>query len=235
MIFKKFCPYEVDFDHLNEKVDFFITTASHDPKKEGFWDLIKLFKDKKIIKPIQAGFYRQFSVDCEDGKYEIQCDDIIGRQILSILLMLLSENKSIECFWYFYDHNVCNEMPQFIDSFFLVDGTKIISECVRISTSWEKNDTNILVESSTVKCHNSSTPLWRNMEADQRASTLWCYQNFYQETITGQILAIREQPNVLPISMTRATPHQISLLSSIDKSLKWLILGAGLMLVRMFF
>lgn len=237
--FVKYARYNVDFEYLNQKVDFFLTIPNMEPKKEYFWAIIEFFKDKKIIKPADGSFLNSFSVICEDIEYTIECENLIARQILSILLNLQVQNKPLYSSWYRYDYNSCTETPQFIHSFFLAYDYKIILEDAEISTSWmDECDPNILVETLPAGSSNSSMPLWSNIEADLKATALWYYKKFYKETTIGQILSIREKTvsSSLPkLQSTDSTlPDEISLLSSIDTSLKWLVVAAVIIVVKMF-
>ncbi len=236
LIFKKYVEYEVDFDYLEENVKFLII-SSHKKVNSSFWELMHFFADKKIIEPV----YKTFSdiwVKCEECEYTIECKNFIARQVLTTLLNLQKEKESIYTSWYLYDHDSCNEMPQFISSFFLADNNKIILDHVAISTSWlDKCDPNILIESSLVKCLESSTPLWNNMEKDQKAIMLWYYQKFHKETRRGQILSIREtlgSQKTKAYSSLSYQANQSSLLQSINKNLEWVVIILGIILVKMF-
>lgn len=238
--FKAYIPYEVDFEYLNAKVDFFLTTPDAENKQEQFFNIVKFFKDKKFLEPSSsyALFTESVRVKCENFHYTIDCNNLVVRQILSILLNLQDKGESIYHSWYLYDFDSCNEMPQFIHSFFIAGTHRIVLETVRISSSWmDKCDPNVLIESSVVNCQNSSIPLWSNMEADLKAKTTWYYQKFYQETIIGQLQALKRKPTskkkFIPITDQSSSLDQISLLCSIDKSLKWLICIAILILLKM--
>lgn len=165
-----------------------------------------------------------------------------------MLLNLQSEEKSIYSTWYLYDYNICNEMPQFVHSFFVAGNDRILLDNARISTSWMDDcDPNILVESTFITVPNSSMPLWSNMEEDQKAITMWYYQKFYQESNRGQILSIRK--NLINSTASSATSilsnetkpslhsssGKISLLSSINKKLTWGLAMMGLILIKVLF
>lgn len=136
-------------------------------------------------------------------------------------------------------------MPQFIHSFFLAEDSKIQLDNVEISTSWMYEcDQNILVEASIAETSSSSMPLWSNMEEDLKARALWYYQKFYQETETGQILAIRNDLKLLKSEKssiflpwnTKIFPScSKALLFSINSKLKWAVIILGAILVKMFF
>ncbi len=224
--FKKYLQYYVDFEYLDEKVDFHITITEKEQEKKQFWDIIHFFKNKKILEPVDASFSKSIRIRCEDGEYSIESTNLIARQVLAVLLNLQSKEKSLYSSWYLYDYDSCNEMPQFIHSFFLAGDYKIIQEDVMISTSWMDDcDPNILVMSPLVGCYNnSSTPLWSNMGANEDALTKWYYQKFYRENVKGQIIAIREN----------FRPDGYSSSSTTEAYLKWIMIACGLILLKMF-
>lgn len=235
---KERIPYEIDFEYLNMQVDFFLTTPSAENKKEQFYSIIEFFKDKKFVEPSYASFMRSFRVKCENFQYTVECNNLIARQILSVLLNLQDKGEALYHSWYLYDYDRCNEMPQFEHSFFIAGDHKIILENVNISSSWmDECDPNVLIESSVANCPDSSVPLWSNMEANLKAETIWYYQKFYQETIIGQLSFLKKKPKSKKMSIPivdQSSPHdQITALASIDKSLKWLVCIAALILLKM--
>ncbi|WP_059358574.1 hypothetical protein [Parachlamydia acanthamoebae] len=238
--FKERIPYEVDFQYLNTQVDFFLTTPDAENRKEQFYNIIEFFKDKKFVDPSDASFMRSFRVKCENFQYTVECNNLIARQILSVLLNLQDKGEAIYHSWYLYDYDRCNEMPQFIHSFFIAGSHRIVLENVRISSSWmDECDSNVLIESSVANCPDSSLPLWSNMEADLKAETTWYYQKFYQETIFGQLQSLKKKPKskkmLIPIANQHPSDDHASLLCSIDKSLKWLICITVILLLKIFF
>lgn len=189
--FNKFIAYGIDFEYVEENVEFFLDTLEENSKKLSFWEIIKFFSDKRISEPVHGSFFDSFNVNCENVTYTIHCKNLIARQVLAVTLNLKNENKTIWCDWYLYDFNSCNEEPQFIHYFFLAGDKEIQLDNVRISTCWGVDyDPNILVKSEDYE------PLWSNEEEDSKAITLWYYQKFYQETMRGKILTIRENLNL---------------------------------------
>lgn len=245
--FKKFVPYVVDFDYIDEKVDFYVTSPDTSEVKMGFSFIIQFFSDKTITEPIYASFQKSFFMSCDGSKYEIRCDNLIARRVLSEVLNLQNEKKPIHCIWYFYDLNSCNEQPQFMHHFFLVNDDKIVSDKVVISTSWmDKCDVNVLIEDEPFLLEDSSLPLWDNEEGDMKAATFWYYQKFYEETNRGQILAIKENIGGATIATstclsikTMPSLHssfgQVRLLSSINKKLIWLVGMIAVLLIKILF
>lgn len=243
---KAHIPYEVDFDYLHEKVHFSLTEKNRNPTDYQFWEIIQFFSKKKISQPVDASFSKTIYIKCDDVEYTINCENLIARQVLALTLNLQNEKKSFHNSWYLYDYDECTETPQFIHSFFLVDDHKII-DFARISTSWmDECDINILIESTPILSDNSSLPLWNNMKSNLKATTLWCYQKFYQETERGQILAIRKNlPN--PDSFKTKTSfsakslpldpslNKAFLFSSINKKLKWIVVILIVILIKMIF
>lgn len=202
--FEKYIPYEIDFQYLEENVEFFLDSPKGNLNKLSYQEIINFFSDKRISKTVKGSFFESFNIDCENLTYTIHCKNLIARQVLAVILNLNNEKRSIWCDWYLYDFNSCNEHPQFIHSFFLVDNGEIQLDNVSISTSWlDKCDPNILVTLANIP--NSSKPLWisreniedtmplwSNEEENTKATAIWYYQKFYRETMTGQILIIRE-------------------------------------------
>lgn len=228
--FKKCVPYEVDFRYLNEKVDFSLTVPNREPQKKSFWNLIQFFEDKAFIEPTRARSSDWISVECENAEYRIQCTNLIARHVLAILLNLQNDNKSIENYWYLYEIDDCFDVPMSRNSFFLAHDYKILLEDVGIATCcWEECDPNILVDRDL----DSST----SWNAYQVALTKWYYQKFYQDTLKGQVLLIKENPSIsFPFHKNARCFSKInSSLSSIDKKLKWLIIGAVLIVVKFIF
>lgn len=238
--FKERTRYEVDFGYLNTQVDFFLSTPDAENRKEQFYNIIEFFKGKKFAEPSDASFMKSFRVKCENFEYTVECNNLIARQILSVLLNLQDKGEAIYHSWYLYEYDRCNEMPQFIHSFFIAGSHRIVLENVEISSSWmDECDPNVLIESSVANCPDSSVPLWSNWEADLKAETTWYYQKFYQETILGQLAALKKRPKSkktsTPTTDQTSSVDQIPLLYSIDKNLKWLICIAGLILLKLLF
>lgn len=237
--FKKYIPYEVDFDYLDEKVDFLFSEADANPQKKSFWEIMSHFSENKILEVVDSSYSSGIKVHCERQNYLIECKNLVAREVLSVLLNLQMKNKPVETFWYLSDFDSCNEMPQFIHSFFLADAGNIILDDVTISTSWmDDYDHNVLIESSLIKCHNSSLPLWSNMEQNQNALTYWYYQKFYQETTRGQLLAIRENLSpIFPSSLLNKflSSEQSISTSPIERRLQWIIMLLGAILIKMLF
>jgi hypothetical protein len=232
---KKHVSYEVDFEYLNDQVDFFLTTPNAENKKEQFFNIIDFFKDKKFVEPSGASFMKSFRVKCDNFQYTIECSNLVARQILSVLLNLQDKGESIYHSWYLYDYDRCNETPQFMHYFFIASNHKIILETVSISSSWmDECDPNILIN-----CLDSFVPLWSNMEADLKAETSWYYHKFYQETIIGQLQSLKRKfkskKMPIPITNRSSSLDQISLLHSIDKCLKWLIFITAIILLKILF
>lgn len=226
--FSKHTPYEVDFEYLETKVEFFLEAPNETPIKLSFWEIIKYFSEKKISEPVHGSFQTSFRIDYNDVIYRIRCENLIARQVLSVILNLQNEKKPIYSFWYLYDFNSCTESPQFIHSFFLANASKIQLDNVDISTSWmDKCDSKILIKS------DSSMPLWSNMEGDQKATTLWYYQKFYHETDKGQILSIRE--NLKSVESISCASIDQKLLSAVNKKLKFVVIILILILLKMIF
>lgn len=233
--FEKYVPYEVDFDYINEKIDFLLTIPNEEPQKKSFWEIINFFNGKKIIERIKLSFFDTIRFESEDIEYFIKCKNLMAREILSISLNLQNEKKSLWCEWYFYDIDTCTEIPQAINYFFLANELKILEEKVTISTSiMNEYDPNILVESSLF-LSPCGKPLWSNMKANQRALAKWYFQKFYQETVTGQILFLRENSS-LPNPFTNySNPNKSPILSSIKTYLKYLLIVGVLILLKMLF
>lgn len=235
---RKHIPYEIDFEYLNTKVEFFLEIPNENQKKVSFWEIIEFFSDKPYSEEVDSSFGSCIYVECSDIEYKILCKNLIARQVLSIMLNLQNEKKSLYSNWYLYDYDSCNEMPQFIHSFFLADSGKIQLERASISTSWmDECDQNIFVEETLVTVPDSSMPLWDNMEEDQRAVAHWYYQKFYQETERGQILSIRE--NLSSVKSTDpvipSTSMDQALLSSINRKLKFAVIVLIGILFKMLF
>lgn len=230
--FSKYTPYEVDFEYLEKNVEFFLEAPNENPEKLSFWKIMQLFSHKKILEPADASFLKSFCILCEGGEYNIECKNLIARQVLAVLLNQQNEGKPFECFWYLYDYDSCNETPQFIHSFFLAIDRKIQLNDVQISTSWmDECDQNILIES------DSSFSLWSNMEENHKATTLWYYQKFYRETEWGQIISIRENLNTVGSikSTVPSTSINQALLSSINRKLKFAVIILIGILFKMLF
>ena len=184
--FNKFVPYAINFEYLEEKVQFFLGTSEENSKKISFSELIKFFSEKRISEPLDISFCSPFNVDCENATYTIHCENLIARQILGVILNLKNENKTIWCDWYLYDFNKCNKHPQFLHYFFLVGDGEIQLDKVTISTCWGVDyDPNVLILLE-------DDHIWSNEEENKKAITLWFYKKFYQETKWGKILSIRE-------------------------------------------
>ena len=244
----KHVPYEVDFDYLEENVQFFLEVSNKEEIKTSFLKIIDFFSDKKISEPVDESF-SDVCVVCDDVTYKIRCKNLIARQVLAVILNLQNEKKPLWCLWCLYDYNSCNEMPQFIHSFFLAADSKIQLDNVQISTSWMNEcDQNILVEASIAETPDSSMPLWSNMEEDLKARVLWYYQKFYQETENGQILAIRDNlkllesekfniflPSKIFSSCSSYSSVDNALLFSINSKLKWAVIILGAILLKIFF
>lgn len=50
----KYIPYEVDFDYLEENVQFFLEVSNKEETKISFWKIIDFFSDKKISKRVST-------------------------------------------------------------------------------------------------------------------------------------------------------------------------------------
>ena len=232
--FKKYIPYEVDFDYIDEKVDFLFSESNSDPQKKGFGEIIRYFGENKVLKIVEPSYSSAMKVHCERHNYLIECENLVALQVLSVLLNLQMGNKPVWTFWYLSDFDSCNETPQFIHSFFLADTDNIILDDVTISTSWMNDyDPHVLIESSLITCDNSSRPLWSNMKKNQEARTYWYYQKFYQETKRGQLLAIRE--NLSPTLRPCMSSNQSLCESTIEKKLQWIIILLGAILIKLVF
>ena len=184
--FNKFTAYEIDFEYLEENVEFFLGALEETSKKLSFSEIIKFFSDKRISEPVDPSFCSTFNIHCENATYTMHCKNLVARQVLAVTLNLKNEKKTIWCDWYLYDFNRCNTTPQFMHYFFLVGDGEIQLDKVTISTCWGVDyDPNVLI-----KFDDDSG--WSNGEENKKAITLWFYQKFYQETTWGKILTIRE-------------------------------------------
>ncbi len=247
--FKKHIAYTLDFDYLDEKVEFLLSEPDAETLKKSFSEIILFFSDKKLLEPVNSSFLGATYVKCEDIKYTVECKNHIARRVLSILLNLQDKKKPMHADWYLYDFDSCNEFPQEIHRFFLASDGKIILENAVISSSIMKNenDANILIDLNPVTVGDNSMPLWNNARSNEQALALWYYQKFYRESEKGQVLAIRESlsssnshtvlrhllPNNLDLS-SHLSSKQI-LLSRINKKLTWIVIALGVFLLKLFF
>ncbi len=151
-------------------------------------------KDKQIAPECLAG---GLSVETEvatvDGSKLILSGPDFNRRILDVILKLSSEGiDPFATVWYYYDKDLCLQDAQRSYTFFVVHNGKIIREQVSFFDSHDSG-----FDPSLFANADHSDPIWSNEEAWTEANAKYWYRQFYSETHTGQLMALRSDEPTL--------------------------------------
>lgn|GEM_PF-2051345 len=142
---------------------------------------------------LAGGLSVETEVTTVDGSKLILLGPDFNRRILDVMLKLSSEGiDPFATVWYYYDKDLCLEDAQRSYTFFVVHNGKIVRQQVSFFDSHDSG-----FDPSLFASADRSNPIWSNEEAWAEANAKYWYRQFYSETRTGQLMALRSDEPTL--------------------------------------
>ncbi|MHB8218523.1 MAG: hypothetical protein ACYDDS_20825 [Candidatus Sulfotelmatobacter sp.] len=151
------------------------------------------FADKKLTEDSLTGSVINMEIETTDGEKMLLKGQDFSRRILETLLTFSAEGiYPFNVVLYYYDKDTCRQDPQHCFSFFAVHGDKIVDE--RLSF-FDHHDSGF--DPSVFAKPDYSDPTWFDEPEWDVAQAKYWYRKFYDETRTGQLMALRPDSPVL--------------------------------------
>lgn len=234
-VFRPGC-YEIDASRVAE-LEFEVSEDNRPARSVPFFDALDLYR----ADPIKAIESRGPITVRSQSTARSFCGSPFAIDLLEVCLTLQRtvENPVSACRWFYYDWDrVVDDMHDAF-YFFIVTPAGIAPETAIFHRYTNSGfDPSFFIQTDSPKA--AADDIWSGAAAHRKAQTAFWYRKFYQDTPTGQLVALRDEPELyfysegrIPAPSTSLADGSLRLLVQVRNVCIALLLVAVLILLKL--